>query len=215
MKNDLGNYRKIYEKSDLKEDAISDNPMELFQKWFYEVEAANGADEPNAMTISTIGLDGFPKNRVVLLKKYTYEGFIFYTNYDSEKGKAIANNNKVCLSFFWADMERQIIIKGKAEKIAENLSDGYFESRPKGSKLGAIASDQSKVISSREVLEDRLQQLEKKYKEKEIERPENWGGYIVKPTSIEFWQGRPNRLHDRIRYTLGEDYVWKIERLAP
>ena len=214
MQKDLGNYRKSYEKSALMEEAISDNPMELFQKWFYEVEASEGIDETNAMTISTIGLDGFPKNRVVLLKKYTYEGFIFYTNYESEKGKAIVNNPNVCISFFWPNLERQIIIKGKAERIAENLSDGYFESRPDGSKLGAIVSEQSSVISSREVLEEKLAALEKAYEGKEIERPEWWGGYIVKPVSMEFWQGRANRLHDRIRYSL-EDVDWKIERLAP
>ncbi len=215
MQHDLGNYRKNYKKSTLKEDNISDNPMELFQTWFYEVQASEGMDEHNAMTVSTIGLDGFPKSRIVLLKKYTYEGFIFYTNYESEKGKAIAIDPKVCLSFFWPKMERQVIIKGKAEKIAENLSDGYFESRPEGSKLGAIVSNQSSVIPSRDYLEDKLKQLESKYQNKEIERPDYWGGYIVKPISIEFWQGRPNRLHDRIRYVLEEDYSWKIERLAP
>jgi pyridoxamine 5'-phosphate oxidase len=215
MQKDLGNYRKSYEKSALEEDAISDNPIELFQKWFYEVEASDGMDEPNAMTISTIGLDGFPKSRVVLLKKYTFEGFIFYTNYTSEKGKAIADNPNVCLSFFWPNMERQIIIKGKAEKLAENLSDGYFESRPEGSKLGAIVSDQSSVIPSRKVLEDKLKALEDEFQGKEIKRPDFWGGYMVKPVSIEFWQGRPNRLHDRVRYSLQEDYNWKIERLAP
>jgi pyridoxamine 5'-phosphate oxidase len=214
MQKDLGNYRKSYEKSELVESNISDNPMELFQKWFYETEASEGIEEPNAMTVSTIGLDGFPKSRVVLLKKYTYEGFIFYSNYESEKGKAIANNPNVCISFFWPNMERQIIIKGKAEKIAENLSDGYFESRPDGSKLGAIVSNQSSVIASREVLETKLKTLEKQYQSKEIGRPSFWGGYIVKPVSMEFWQGRPNRLHDRIRYTL-EDIDWKIERLAP
>ncbi|SDN02627.1 pyridoxamine 5'-phosphate oxidase [Kriegella aquimaris] len=215
MQKDLGDYRKSYEKSALMEDAISDNPMEVFQKWFYETEASEVVEEPNAMTVSTIGLDGFPKSRVVLLKKFTYEGFIFYTNYKSEKGKAIANNPNVCISFFWPNMERQVIVKGKAEKIAENLSDGYFESRPDGSKLGAIVSEQSMVIDSRESLEENLKELEKKYEGKEIERPDYWGGYIVKPVSIEFWQGRPNRLHDRIRFTLQEDFDWKMERLAP
>ena len=215
MQKDLGDYRKSYEKSALIEDSISDNPMALFQKWFYEVEASDGVDEANAMTVSTIGLDGFPKNRVVLLKKYTHEGFIFYTNYESEKGKAIARNPQVCISFFWPTMERQIIIKGTAEKIAENLSDGYFESRPVDSKLGAIVSDQSNVISSRKVLEEGLRKLQNEYKDKEIQRPKFWGGYLVKPVSIEFWQGRPNRLHDRIRYTLQENFDWKIERLAP
>ncbi len=215
MQKDLSNYRKTYEKSALTEDTISDNPIQLFQKWFYEVEASDGVDEPNAMTLSTIGIDNFPKSRVVLLKKYTYEGFIFYTNYTSEKGMAIDQNPNVCISFFWPNMERQVIVKGKAEKILENLSDGYFESRPEGSKLGAIVSNQSAVITSREVLEEKLKALEKAYENKEIERPDFWGGYIVKPISIEFWQGRPNRLHDRIRYSLQSDMDWKIERLAP
>ncbi|MDO6820449.1 pyridoxamine 5'-phosphate oxidase [Zobellia sp. 1_MG-2023] len=215
MQKDLGDYRKSYEKSALLEDSISDNPMELFQKWFHETEASDGVDEPNAMTVSTIGLDGYPKSRVVLLKKFTHEGFIFYTNYHSEKGKAIAANPNVCISFFWPNMERQIIIKGKAEKIAENMSDGYFESRPDGSKLGAIVSEQSSVIASREDLENKLKQLEQEYQDKEITRPDYWGGYIVKPQSLEFWQGRPNRLHDRIRYSLINGLDWKMERLAP
>lgn len=215
MQKDLSDYRKSYEKSALMEDSISDNPIQLFQTWFYEVEQSDGVDEPNAMTISTVGLDGFPKSRVVLLKKYTHEGFIFYTNYNSEKGKAIRENSKVCISFFWSNLERQIIIKGNAEKLAENLSDGYFESRPDGSKLGALVSNQSSVIDSRIVLENKLIQLENEYRNKEIERPEHWGGYLVRPVSMEFWQGRPNRLHDRIRYTLSDDFDWKMERLAP
>jgi pyridoxamine 5'-phosphate oxidase len=215
MQKDLSDYRKSYEKSALLEASIPENPMELFQKWFYEVEASGGMDEPNAMTVSTIGLDGYPKNRVVLLKKFTYEGFIFYTNYQSEKGRAIAKNPKVALSFFWHNLERQIIIKGEAEKIAENLSDGYFESRPRGSQLGAIVSEQSEPIASRELLEKNLEKLDDKMQGKALERPKHWGGYIVQPVSLEFWQGRPNRLHDRIRYTLQDDYDWKMERLQP
>ncbi|AEM71456.1 Pyridoxine/pyridoxamine 5'-phosphate oxidase [Allomuricauda ruestringensis DSM 13258] len=215
MQKDLGDYRKTYEKSELTEASIKENPLEQFQKWFYEVEASEGVDEPNAMTISTIGLDGFPKSRVVLMKKFTFEGFIFYSNYQSEKGRAITADPSVCLSFFWPNMERQVIIKGTAEKIAENLSDGYFESRPHGSKLGAIVSDQSEVVPSREYLEDKLKKLQQKYESKEVPRPEYWGGYLVRPVSMEFWQGRPNRLHDRIRYSLQEDFDWKIERLAP
>ena len=215
MENDLSNYRKVYQKSELSKDEISDNPLELFQKWFYELEEFGGDIEANAMTISTIGTDGFPKNRVVLLKKYTWEGFIFYTNYNSEKGKAIEKNPNVCLSFFWHTLERQIIIKGVAEKISENLSDGYFETRPDGSKLGAWASDQSEIVDSRNYLDERLNTFEEKFKDSEITRPQHWGGYIVKPQSMEFWQGRPNRMHDRIRFTLQEDYDWKIDRLAP
>lgn len=215
MNNDLSDYRKSYEKGALLKSNVPENPMELFQKWFYEVDHSDGVDEANAMTISTIGLDGYPKGRVVLLKKYTYEGFIFYTNYNSEKGKAILKNPNVCLSFFWHAAERQIIIKGKAEKIAENLSDGYFESRPRGSQLGAIVSNQSDVVNDRSELEEKLKQLEKAYEGKEIERPKFWGGFIVKPIEIEFWQGRANRLHDRIRYKLDSEYNWIIERLAP
>ena len=215
MDKDLGSYRKSYEKKQLSESNIGDNPMELFQKWFYEIDSNFEIDETNAMTLSTMGLDGYPKSRVVLLKRYTYEGFIFYTNYESEKGKAIEQNPNVCISFFWHAAERQIIIKGKAERIAENLSDGYFESRPRGSQLGAVVSKQSDIIANREFLERKLSELELQYQGKEIPRPIFWGGYIVKPVEFEFWQGRPNRLHDRIRFLLQEDYSWKIDRLSP
>lgn len=212
---DLSNYRKSYDKSELLETTIPEDPINLFNRWFHEVEDFGGVDEVNAMTVSTIGMDGFPKSRVVLLKKYTFEGFIFYTNYTSEKGKAISNNPNICLSFFWHTMERQVIIKGIAEKTSKNISDGYFESRPDGSKLGAIVSNQSEVIPSRTVLEDKLKQLEKEFQGKEILRPDFWGGFLVKPVEVEFWQGRPNRLHDRIRYQLQDDFSWKMERLAP
>ncbi len=215
MEKDLGNYRKSYEKEALEESKISDNPMQQFQTWFYEVEASETVDEANAMSISSVGLDGFPKTRIVLLKKYYEEGFVFYTNYDSEKGRAIAAHPEVCLSFFWPSMERQVIIKGLAEKLPAAVSDHYFDSRPLGSRLGAMVSPQSEVIDSRAVLEDSLKALEAQVVDGQVKRPDHWGGYLVRPKSIEFWQGRPNRLHDRIRYTLEEDLNWKVERLAP
>ncbi|MES2485523.1 MAG: pyridoxamine 5'-phosphate oxidase [Bacteroidota bacterium] len=212
---DLSNYRKVYDKSELIEGHLPEDPITLFKKWFIEVEESGGHGEVNAMTVSTIGLDGFPKNRVVLLKQFTFEGFTFYTNYNSEKGRAIAANPNVCLSFFWQEMERQVIIKGLAEKTSPNNSDGYFESRPHGSQLGAKVSPQSEVISSRSYLENNLKALETEFDGIEVPRPEHWGGYIVKPAEVEFWQGRPNRLHDRIRYKMQEDYSWKTDRLAP
>ena len=215
MPKDLSNYRKSYEKQELLENNCPKNPMELFQTWFLNADSSDTVEETNAMTFSTIGKDGFPKSRIVLLKKYTWEGFIFYTNYNSEKGKAIEGNNNICVSFFWPALEQQIIIKGQAEKLSENLSDGYFESRPDGSKLGAWASEQSKVVKSREELDENLKTFEKKFEGEEILRPKHWGGYLIKPISIEFWQGRANRMHDRIRYSLDKDFSWKLERLSP
>ncbi len=213
--NDLSNYRKSYNKTELLESSIPEDPINLFNRWFHEVEDYGGDSEVNAMTVSTIGLDGFPRARVVLLKKFSEEGFIFYTNYNSEKGRAILENDKVCLSFFWHTMERQVIIKGIASKTSNTTSDNYFDSRPDGSKLGAIASNQSEVVSSRAELESNLSQLEIEFKGIPIPRPEYWGGFIVKPSEVEFWQGRPNRLHDRIRFIFQNDQSWKIDRLAP
>lgn len=212
---DLSNYRISYNKEALLETNIPESPINLFHQWFCMADQSDTVTEANAMSISTIGLDGFPKTRVVLLKKYNEEGFVFYTNYHSEKGKAIANNPKVCLSFFWHGLEKQVIIKGIATQIATNISDNYFASRPLGSQLGAIVSSQSEVIENREILETQLEILEKTLEENQIKRPQNWGGYLVSAHQIEFWQGRPNRLHDRIRYTLQENFSWKIERLAP
>ncbi|MDQ0067649.1 pyridoxamine 5'-phosphate oxidase [Chryseobacterium lathyri] len=210
----LHDKRKVYEKSQLIESEIKQNPIEQFRDWYIEASNSPAVSEANAMAISTVEEDGCPRTRMVLLKEYTYEGFIFYTNYDSRKGKAIENSHKACLSFFWPNLERQIIIKANLERIAENLSDGYFHSRPKGSQLGAVVSPQSQAIPNREFLEEKLKELEKEYETSEVPRPSNWGGYIAKPYEIEFWQGRPNRLHDRIIYQL-EDLDWKISRLAP
>lgn len=210
----LHDKRKVYEKSQLIESEIKQNPIEQFRDWFLEASESPGISEANAMAVSTLEEDGCPRTRMVLLKAYTHEGFIFYTNYSSRKGRAIEKNHKACLHFFWPNLERQIIIKADLEKVAGNLSDGYFHSRPKGSQLGAAVSPQSQVIPDREFLEEKLKQLEKEYENREVPRPENWGGYLAKPYEIEFWQGRPNRLHDRIIYQL-ENLDWKISRLAP
>ncbi|MGG7436525.1 pyridoxamine 5'-phosphate oxidase [Chryseobacterium arthrosphaerae] len=210
----LHDKRKVYEKSQLIESEVKQNPIEQFRDWFLEASESSVISEANAMAVSTVEEDGCPRTRMVLLKAYTHEGFIFYTNYSSRKGKAIENNHKACLHFFWPNLERQIIIKADLEKVAENLSDGYFHSRPKGSQLGAVVSPQSQEIPNREFLEEKLKELEKEYENTEVPRPSNWGGYLARPYEIEFWQGRPNRLHDRIIYTL-EELDWKISRLAP
>lgn len=207
--------RKVYDKFQLVENEVRENPIEQFRNWYLEAQDNPDIYEANAMSVSTLEADGCPRTRMVLLKAYTWEGFIFYTNYNSRKGRAIAENGKACLHFFWPNMERQVIIKADLEKLAPNLSDGYFHSRPFGSQLGAVVSPQSEEIPNREFLEERLQIMEKEWEGKEVPRPENWGGYLAKPYEIEFWQGRPNRLHDRIIYRLNEDYTWSISRLAP
>ena len=214
MKPKLADLRKSYEKGTLDLHNVKDNPLQLFQTWFYEAKEADAIDEANAMSLTTLGDDGFPRARVVLLKDFSEEGFVFFTNYKSEKGKSLLKHPKVGLSFYWPCLERQIIIKGEAEKLAAEKSDQYFDSRPRGSQLGAHVSPQSEVIPDRKFLEDLQLNLEKKFENTEIPRPAHWGGILVRPHEIEFWQGRPNRLHDRICcYSDGID--WKAKRLAP
>lgn len=215
MDTNLHNYRKSYDKNQLIEAQLPEVPLELFHTWFKEVAAAGGIDEINAMTVSTIGIDGFPKSRIVLLKQFDQKGFVFYTNYTSDKGTAIAANNQVCSSFFWPNLERQVIIKGMAIRVSDAESTAYFNSRPRGSQLGAWASDQSTSIASRDILEEKLLKLEQQYADQIIPKPPHWGGYRIVPVSMEFWQGRPNRLHDRICYSKDNKGVWTKERLAP
>jgi pyridoxamine 5'-phosphate oxidase len=214
MDKNLHDYRKSYEKGSLTEDTVLENPLEQFAAWFADAEKSPAVEEPNAMTLSTVDAQGVPKARVVLLKEFTQEGFVFYTNYTSGKGQAIAQNNKVCISFFWPSLERQIIITGMAVKISEEKSIAYFNKRPRESQLGALVSDQSTSIDSREALEEKLLDLEKQYQTKTIIKPAHWGGYLIQPTSYEFWQGRSSRLHDRIKYTKINN-SWNIGRLQP
>ena len=214
MEKDLKDYRKSYEKGELLENDLPKDPLELFQSWFHLADDSASVEEANAMSISTVGKDLSPKTRVVLLKSYSREGFIFFTNYESRKGKDLKENPKCCLSFFWPSLEKQVIIQGEASRLSQEESKEYFHSRPRGSQLGAKASDQSSVIPSRDYLEEKLSQLEEEYKDQEVPKPEHWGGYLVKPSIFEFWQGRQSRLHDRIQFSKVEN-EWKIERLAP
>ena len=215
MQRDISSLRKSYSKNSLTEKDIPKDPFILFDNWFKEVSSANNKLEINAMTLSTISPSGYPNGRIVLLKYYSSEGFVFFTNYKSDKGVSIEKNNKVSISFFWEDFERQVIINGIASKTSEVFSTKYFNSRPKGSKLGALVSEnQSSIIKSKDDVIKKFNHLSNEYLNKEIQRPDYWGGYIIKPIKYEFWQGGENRLHDRIRYIRDKNF-WKIDRLSP
>lgn len=214
MSRSIADIRKDYMLHSLSETDVAPSPIDQFTRWWDD--ALNSEiEEVNAMTLATVTTEGFPTARIVLLKGYTEEGFVFFTNYQSHKGKELEKNPRACLVFFWKALERQVRIEGMVEKISAADSETYFHSRPIGSQIGAWASPQSTVISSREVIENNVTELEKKYANTSIPRPEHWGGYIVKPVNIEFWQGRSSRLHDRILYTAQNNLSWKIERLAP
>lgn len=214
MERDFRHLRKSYDTNSLDESQIPESPLTLFNQWFDEVSKSDGVAEVNAMTLSTVDTTGAIKGRVVLLKELATEGFVFYTNYNSDKCKALFAHPKVSLSFFWPSLERQVIVSGVASKVAPEFSDVYFASRPVGSQLGAHISPQSEPIASRDVLEGRQDVLTKQFEGKEIPRPTHWGGIVVAPIEIEFWQGRPNRLHDRIVYTK-LDSLWRVVRKAP
>ena len=206
--------RENYTKGSLDVQDVANTPIEQFQMWFDEAIASQLL-EPNALLLSTVSSDGKPSARIVLLKGLD-NGFKFYTNYLSRKGTELIENPNACITFFWAELERQVRIEGIIEKVSAEESDEYFESRPKGSQIGAWVSNQSLVISNREILEEREKHLIEKFGDKSIPRPPHWGGYRLVPTYIEFWQGRPSRLHDRVSYTqVEENGTWKIERLSP
>jgi len=209
----LANLRKDYTLHDLNETDVDADPLKQFQVWFNDALTANVV-EPNAMILATATKDGKPSARTVLLKGFDAHGFVFYTNYESRKGQELAENPWAAVVLLWKEMQRQVRIEGQIEKCSEEESDRYFGSRPLGSQLGARVSQQSQVISGREVLESRLEELKDEFANRDVARPPYWGGYRLRPVSIEFWQGRPNRLHDRLRYRL-EDGGWMIERLSP
>ena len=214
MGHPIATIRRDYKLQSLLEKDAAENPIEQFGHWWKDAVDSQ-IDEVNAMVLATVDAHGAPSARIVLLKEYTEKGFVFFTNYLSKKGQDIAVNPKVSLVFFWKELERQVNISGTIEKIPEKESETYFQSRPAGSRIGAWASPQSSVIADRKVIENNFLQYEEKFGTSHIPRPAHWGGYLVKPNAIEFWQGRSSRLHDRLKYRLTEAATWVMERLAP
>ena len=210
----IANLRQNYTRSGLQESNIDPNPFQQFALWFQQALNAQ-LPEPNAMTLATVSSDGQPSARIVLLKHFDKRGFVLYTNYESLKGKQLITNPQAALVFWWAELERQVRVEGTVEKVSESESDSYFHSRPQGSKIGAWVSKQSQIIESRDILDQRLVELKAQYQEQKIPRPPHWGGFRVVPQVVEFWQGRPNRLHDRLCYRLTEEDIWVVQRLSP
>lgn len=214
MNKAVADIRKEYSAETLLEKDVAAHPLQQFQKWWDQVLASEIL-EPNAMTVATASADGLPSARIALLKDFDERGFVFYTNYKSYKAVQLEENPKACLVFHWKELERQVRVVGIVAKLADNESDAYFHSRPIGSRIGAWASPQSQVIQDREWLEGEFEKRKEAFRDGQVPRPPHWGGYLVKPVIVEFWQGRFSRLHDRIQYTLAEAGAWKIERLAP
>lgn len=210
----IADIRKEYKLRSLNEEDAAADPISQFERWWEEAIASN-IDEVNAMTLATASVDAVPSARIVLLKEYDQNGFVFFSNYNSFKAKDLLDNPRACLVFFWKELERQVRITGIMRKVSAAESDAYFNSRPASSRIGAWASPQSEVIESREILEDNVKNLELRFSDEAIPRPAHWGGYRLQPVCIEFWQGRPSRLHDRLQYSLEENGNWKLERLAP
>ena len=206
--------RTDYDRGPLQREDLHPDPFEQFRRWFDEV-CESGLPDPNAMSLATVGADGVPSLRMVLLKKWDARGFVFFTNLESRKARQIAANPNVALLFFWVNLARQVVITGRAEKLSTSEVVAYFATRPFGSQLAAWVSPQSRVISSRSILEMKWEEMKRKFREGRVPLPSFWGGYRVVPSSIEFWQGRPSRLHDRFLYTRVGDKAWQIERLAP
>ncbi len=213
MSNNIADIRKEYKLRSLSEQDVSSDPFKQFDKWWQEAIHSD-LEEVNAMTLATASADGMPDARIVLLKGFDQNGFTFFTNYNSAKGHQLLENPRACLVFFWAELERQVRLSGLVSLAPAKVSDDYFNSRPEGSRIGAWASPQSEVIENREWLEAEEERLSTELKG-DLHRPPHWGGYVVRPTRMEFWQGRPSRLHDRILYTLKGNGKWTIERLAP
>lgn len=213
MKTPLSELREEYTHADLDKTGVDPDPLKQFQVWLQDAVEA-GLPEPNAMTLATVGLDGMPAARIVLLKGLD-SGFVFYTSYESDKAQQLAREPRAALLFLWNELERQVRIEGVTAPIAAEESDAYFTSRPRNSRLGALASHQSQVVANRGVLEARFAELEQQYAGQDVPRPSHWGGYRLVPTLLEFWQGRPSRLHDRLRYRRQDDGSWQIERLEP
>lgn len=213
LRNYINSIRRDFAAKQLDEASVGNDPYELFGTWFEEAVGSQILD-PYAMMISTVSDEGKPSSRVVYLRDISENGLVFYTNYESKKGTDLSSNKYISILFFWVELERQIRIEGEVCKLDIAKSDEYFSCRPRESQIGAWASDQSKIIPSRKYLEDRACEFEKQFEGKNVDRPKHWGGYLVKPTSFEFWQGRPGRLHDRVKFVL-ENGLWKIVRLAP